>query len=108
MLSNSGVMAEAHAVALGMLCNSLASYINLLAVVTEQGAVTTDRDGNARRNPATMILSKLHDQVLTGLREFGLTPAALGKVRAMPKQTDDADDMETILRLAGKRGAGDE
>jgi P27 family predicted phage terminase small subunit len=105
VLSGSNVLADAHAVALGMLANTLARLVEAEAIVEREGPVVIDVKGNARRHPATMIVSKLHDQAMSGLQAFGLTPASVHRVSARPAADDaDADTMDSVLRLADAEG----
>jgi P27 family predicted phage terminase small subunit len=105
VLAGSNVLADAHAVALGMLCNSLTRYREVSDVLDREGVVVTDAKGNLRRHPASLVLNRLHDQCMAGLIQFGLTPASVHRVSARPAADDAGNDtMDSVLRLADAEG----
>lgn len=101
LLAGSGVLAEAHGIALALLANTLARYTGVSDLIEREGEIVIDKAGNVRRHPATMVLSTLHDQTLALLREFGLTPASVGRVSAHPPG-DGGSPMESLLRIAAE------
>lgn len=76
-----GVMASAHSTGLALLCESLANYIELRDAVAETGHTTMTSKGTAVQNPLVGARNQAWLQVLKGLREFGMTPAALTNIR---------------------------
>ena len=99
LLTGSGVMGEPHATALALLCNSLARYREASELVERDGPVVETSNG-PKRNPALMALNRYHDEVMGGLREFGLSPASVGKVAASKKQPQDPDGIGAFLNAA--------
>lgn len=102
MLVGGGVMAPAHGFALAMLCNSLARYWQLAAIVDAEGVVV-DSPGGPKRHPAAMAMDHAWDRAMTGLREFGLTPASLGKVQAKPPKPEGDGGLVELLSPAVRR-----
>ena len=81
-------------VALGMLCDALAEYIEARAVVQGEGAIywTRGKVEMQRTHPAVAIASDAWRRAKSMLSEFGLTPAARARVSA--QGTDAADPLE--------------
>lgn len=102
LLFDMGVMADAHTPALALLVNSLARYLECEAMLTDTGVLT---DG--RRNPVWMARNKAWEQVFQALREFGLTPASLSRVKVAANAgptVDAGDEREDILaKINGRR-----
>jgi len=88
------VATVADPVALGMLCDALAEYIEARRVVREDGATywTRGKSEMLRKRPEVEIASDAWRRAKSMLSEFGLTPAARSRVSA--QGSDAADPLE--------------
>jgi P27 family predicted phage terminase small subunit len=93
-----GVLSEVDGVALGLLCVDIAELERVQADLTRTGyLVRNPASNNIRTNPLMLVASDLHRRVLTGLREFGLTPAARSRVETAPGFNARGDSMESQM-----------
>lgn len=85
LLDSMGVLANSDRRALEMLCRAYAEYLDAQAAIEQYGMVVESLDARTnlmilKRNPAIAISNAAHANMVRLLIEFGLTPAARGKV----------------------------
>jgi P27 family predicted phage terminase small subunit len=88
LLAGMRVLTAQDLVALGLLCDSLASYVTAKRIVTEQGSTYETRgdiegEGGSRmlrKHPAVEIGAEASRFAKVMLTEFGLTPASRARV----------------------------
>lgn len=99
-----GVIASVDMVALRLLCESLRMYVEADDEVKAHGITYLEETkiGERRvKNPACAIRATAWAQVLTMLRQFGLTPAArTGIPFDQQAENDDEAEVANILKLA--------
>ena len=98
LLSRLGVLTEADAEALAVLCDSWAEWLAARAVVREQGATYFSQRGEAPR-PEVRIADAAAKRFVTLLGRFGLTPADRAKVTAVA--LEEVDPMDELLAERG-------
>lgn len=102
LLVNARIMADAHASALVLLVNSLGRYIEAEKQVSEHGAwFDGGESGIPRVHPCWTVRCKALEHVHKLLCEFGMTPSALSRVHAVPKDKGKADPAKHKPRLVG-------
>lgn len=83
-LINMNVLDQSNLVALGVLCQMWANYLELNADVQKNGhyqtVATKGGDAMERARPAAAMLADTERRLLTYLQQFGLTPATLNKI----------------------------
>jgi P27 family predicted phage terminase small subunit len=88
-----GVLADGDLIALGLLCETLAEWIEARDTVARDGATyeaTTEAGAVMyRAHPAVAQRSDAARRVQSLLSEFGLTPSARAKVRGLPDLPGD-------------------
>jgi P27 family predicted phage terminase small subunit len=94
-LADAGLITALDGLALRLLCESAAEYIEAHEQMREQGYTDTTEKGNRIQNPTVGVRNKLWSQVYTMARQFGMTPSARTGLHAESKQEDD--DVATIL-----------
>lgn len=91
ILRGLGVMTVADPVALALLCDALAEYVDARAVVRVEGATywTEGKSTMLRARPEVTIASDAWRRAKVMLTEFGLTPASRARVSgAAPGEED--------------------
>lgn len=91
LLRGMKVMTLADPVALGLLCDALAEYVEARAVVIENGATywTKGKSEMLRKRPEVEIAADAWRRAKIMLSEFGLTPAARSRVSAAGEGNED-------------------
>jgi len=101
LLRGMRVLTEADAVALGLLCDALASYVTAKKAIAEEGAVywTSGQVAMRRAHPGVAIAAENSRFAKVMLGEFGLTPAARSKVSRV--EGDAKDPLAKWLEESG-------
>ena len=86
------VLSGADSLALGLLCDAVAEYIEARNVLAKRGATYTLASGEIRRRPEWDIARDAWRRAKLMATEFGLTPAARAKVSA--SDVGPADPLE--------------
>lgn len=91
------VLSEADRIALALLCDTLAEYVEAKRLVDAEGAVywTKGKTVMQRTHPAVAIRADAWRRARLMLSEFGLTPAARPRVSGIPD--DEATDAEFFV-----------
>lgn len=92
ILMGAGVLTKADRMALALLCQSWADYLQAKERVDEDGIVVkTAAAGGMRAHPAVGIRNMAWSQVAKGCAMFGIDPADRSGVKAAPKaEPEDA------------------
>ncbi|QQP93546.1 phage terminase small subunit P27 family (plasmid) [Skermanella sp. TT6] len=90
-----GVLTLSDASALEMLCISYAEFREANAQIERDGMTFMSENGLIKKHPAVGIRAEAWRRVMSGLVEFGLTPAARSKVQATP--TPEASPFDEFL-----------
>ena len=108
MLLQGRVLSESEGVALGSLCQDIATLSIAQRDVQKRGLIVrvgASRDGDGRVtnegelrvHPLVAVIDRLSPRVLVGLREFGLTPASRSRA-AVVSPRGDAELFEILTR----------
>ena len=97
LLVSMGVMTEADAGALALLCTSWARWIEAEEQLRRYGIVIKSPSGYPIQSPYLSIARQAMAEVRSLLSEFGLTPASRSRVSAAPIE-DEEDEFEALLR----------
>jgi P27 family predicted phage terminase small subunit len=93
LLADLGVLSDGDMIALGLLCETLAEWIEAGKTIARHGATyecTTEAGAVMyRAHPAVAQRNDAARRVQSLLSEFGLTPAARAKVQGLPDLRDD-------------------
>jgi P27 family predicted phage terminase small subunit len=102
------LLTEADGVALGMLCADIAELEMITDGIRKAGYVVKNPSSGAiHTSPLVAIQSELNRRVASGLREFGLTPAARSRVQAGPAAKTESALSRLARRVADRRGDRD-
>lgn len=106
LLDNMGVLANSDRRALEMLCRAYATYLKANDEIESRGLLLESLNAQTglsmmKRNPAVDIANAAHANMVRLLIEFGLTPAARGKVSKEGPKKDPLGDY-----LGKPRGPG--
>lgn len=97
LLADQGLMAEDYRDGLAAYCEALSTWVEAKRVVREKGMVFTSPNGHLCQRPEVGIMNKAAGEMRRWMIEFGLTPAARGKVEAIELK-------EKANRFASVRG----
>ena len=75
-----GVLTEFDHLAFGLMCSAWSYWQQAAREVDERGVVIEHANGCLGANPAVAIAKQWRECVITGAKEFGLTPASRGRV----------------------------
>jgi len=93
LLSDMGIMGDSDRIALSLLCEALAEWIEAGQTIAQHGATyecTTEAGAVMfRAHPAVAQRADAARRVQSLLSEFGMTPAARAKVAGLPDLPDD-------------------
>jgi P27 family predicted phage terminase small subunit len=93
LLADMGVLSDGDMTALGLLCETLAEWIEAGRTIAQHGATyeaTTEAGAVMHRaHPAVAQRADAARRVQSLLSEFGLTPSARAKVQGLPDLRDD-------------------
>ena len=80
VLHRVGLLTEAGGLALGMLCEAWAQYVEARRAVMEAGMLATSDKGNVYQHPAVALMNSARNELLKWAREFGMTPSARSRI----------------------------
>ena len=86
-LSKSKIAKQIDSVALGLLSDSVAEYINICKIIETDGRTISGRDGGTVKHPLLSERAKLWQQILMVCKEFGQTPVSRARIAAANEQT---------------------
>jgi P27 family predicted phage terminase small subunit len=92
MLAGSGVSSPVYSIALALLVDALARYVQLEERLSKEGPTVLTVKGEPKTNPIFRLRNVAWNQTVKALREFGLTPSALASVRTAPPQAEPGGD----------------
>ena len=94
-----GVIADADGVALRLLVESLATYVESVDILAVQGlTITNPQSGLSKINPAFVAKTTSWKQIMAACVQFGMTPSARTSLRLEAKQAEE-DRVYEILGL---------
>ena len=106
-LKESGLLTVLDTVALGLMCDAMAEYLEAGEVVEAAAntegvkfVATTDK-GNVIQHPAVGVRNKAWERVVKLLREFGMTPSARAGMAIANASADKEED--PLLKLMRDR-----
>jgi len=90
-------------VALGLLCDAMADYLEAGAVINEKAAdgnkfVSVTDKGNEIQNPLVGVRNKAWDRVVKLLREFGMTPSARAGLAISNAKDGEQDPLLKLMK----------
>jgi P27 family predicted phage terminase small subunit len=101
----SGAISKVDGHALRLLCESWSIYVDATDAVREHGVMIAEemRHGAKRykQNPAVEVRAKVWKEIVTMLRQFGLTPASRTAVQPGSDGAEDNSSIEGILGIVG-------
>ena len=110
-LEESGLLTVLDTVALGLMCDAMAEYLEAGEVVEEAANtdgvkfVATTEKGNIIQHPAVGVRNKAWDRVVKLLREFGMTPSArAGMAIANANSGQEEDPLLKLMKDRMGRG----
>lgn len=93
-LHRCGLLTEIDGMALGMLCESFAQYVEARRVVDQEGMLVESDKGNKYQHPAVGLMKSARVEVLKWAREFGMTPASRSRIALeSPKEEESLADL---------------
>jgi P27 family predicted phage terminase small subunit len=94
-----GVFTMADFTAFLLLCDSIQVYAVAKEEIREGKSIVEDTDAGFRKSPYLAIKDQQHAQILTLLKEFGMTPRARENVSGY--EPDDDDPIGDLMKLNG-------
>lgn len=79
--------------ALHMLELSYDNYLKASAMLMSDGPVTKDKHGHVIVHPAVNVVSKTWGQVVTLMKEFGLTVKSRERISALTAEVDEDNEL---------------
>ncbi len=92
--TDAGTMAAVDLVTLGLACKNYEIMLDAMAEVDKWGVLLQDAKGDARRNPACMVLSTANKSYLDNLKRLGIVDAD----PLDPPESDDKVDEPVGIR----------
>ena len=97
ILDRMGVLTEADAIALEMLCEAYADHLSARATLSERGShyyETTNQSGDVmhRAHPAVAVMQDADKRIKAWLAEFGKTPSSRSRLKADGLRDEDPAD----------------
>lgn len=89
---------------LALLCDAYATYQEAREAVQEKGMLATSDKGAVYQHPAVGIMNSARKELLTWLREFGMTPSARTRIRIDQGDAAAVDDLFDEFDQAARRG----
>ncbi len=86
-----GLLTEIDDMALAILCQSWAEYLDAAAQLQETGMLVKSPNGYLMMNPSLAILNQAVKKVRALLAEFGMTPGSRSRIHAAPAEEPDAE-----------------
>lgn len=105
-LLDCGLLTEIDLLALAMLCETYATYQDARLAIVQEGLLVAGGTGASKKNPAATVMETARKDLLTMMREFGMTPAARSRIRIEPDEEDD-EDLFSQFVMAAKSGRKD-
>ena len=84
-LEAAGLLTKIDAAALALYCEAYARWRDACANVTRYGTVVKSPKGYPIQSPYLSIANRAHEQMVSLLKEFVMTPASRSKVSAAPQ-----------------------
>lgn len=91
-LNELGLLTNLDKDAIGMYCNTYATYINATKAMADAGMVNTSSSGYSQISPYVTIINNSLKTMRSLQTEFGMTPASRGKVKSTKEPDDNFDD----------------
>jgi P27 family predicted phage terminase small subunit len=92
-----GLLTEIDDMALAILCQSWAEYLDAAAELRETGMLAKSPNGYPMINPSLAILNQAVKKVRALLAEFGMTPGSRSRIQTAPTEEPD-DEWSKLLK----------
>lgn len=92
-LSDVGAIEECDMGALRMLMVSYDMYVKASRELLEKGPLLYDRHGRPKVNPAATLTKNYYAQVLSFMKEYGLTVKSRERIKSMTPEVDEDNDI---------------
>lgn len=84
-LDKAGLLSNVDADALGLYCDSLATFEEATKQITRTGRIIKSPSGYPMQSPWLAIQNKAKEQMMKLQQEFGKTPSARSRIQAKPR-----------------------
>lgn len=97
-------LTEIHAVedvdagALRMLMVSYDMYVKASRELIEKGPIIYDKRGHGKVNPAASLTKNYYAQVVTFMKEYGLTIKSRERIKAMTPEVDETNEIMQFFK----------
>ena len=98
MLNTSNFIEDCDMGALRMLMVSYEMYRKASETLLKDGPIIYDRKGNPSEHPANKITKNYYSQILSYMREFGLTIKSRERIRSLAPSVDEDNPILKFLR----------
>lgn len=102
-LANLGLISDLDVMALAAYCNAYATWLEAIKKVKETGMLVRSPNGYAMPSPYIKIQRDAQAEMLSWLKEFGMTPAARVRVEGGDSSEDEGDP---FLSLVNRKNGG--
>lgn len=75
-----GLLTDVDGLALAMLCEAFAQYVEAKGLVEREGMMAVSDKGNTYQHPAVGLMNSARNELLKWTREFGMTPSARSRI----------------------------
>ena len=97
-LTDVNAIEECDSGAIRMLMISYDMYIKASRELIAKGPILYDRRGNASVNPAASLTKNYYAQVISFMKEFGLTLKSREKIKSMTPEIDEDNEIMNFLK----------
>lgn len=89
---------EVDAGALRMLMVSYDMYVKASRELIDKGPIIYDKRGNGKVNPAASLTKNYYAQVVTFMKEYGLTIKSRERIKAMTPEVDESNEIMQFFK----------
>ena len=97
-LARIGLMTELDDMALSMLCQAWAEYLEATEQVKKSGILVKSPNGFPVLNPYLIVANQALKKVRSLLSEFGMTPGSRSRIHAAATSEDSDDEWSKLLK----------
>jgi P27 family predicted phage terminase small subunit len=94
MLEGMGIIARPHTVALALLVDAIADFIDFTSRAGQVDPTVVTQNGGVMQHPLIGMKNQAWSRVLQALREFGMTPSSLTNVRSLKDEAPKAKGLD--------------
>lgn len=99
-----GLLTAVDQTALAALCEAYGTFMEARGVVAEEGMIAYSEKGAPYQHPAVGVMNSARKELLTWMREFGMTPSARSRIRVDQEEVDGMEDLFSEFEMAATRG----